>query len=68
METINKKLRIGQRVLWLETWGQIVTVPAKTYDEYGIKLDSGEIIFALDSELITPEDLERLSTERPVLE
>ena len=62
------KLWLGQRVLWFETWGTVATVPKETFEEYIVKLDSGEFIYSMDYDLITPEDIERLSTERPVLE
>jgi hypothetical protein len=65
MET---KLMVGQRILWFEEPGQIVTVPKESWAEYGIKLDSGRIVFDLRGNLMTAEDLETLSTERPVLE
>ena len=62
------KLKVGQRVVWFESWGTVTTVPVETYEEYIVKLDSGEFIYSMDYDLITPEDIERLSTERPVLE
>lgn len=53
-----KKLKVGARVLWLgESPGQVATVPVESWEEYGIKLDSGEIIYDLRSNLITPQDL-----------
>lgn len=55
MET--KKLKVGQRVWWYEAPGQVVTVPVKEFEEYGVKLDSGEIIFDMRENLITPKDL-----------
>lgn len=65
---MKQKLKVGQRVLWFETWGTVVTVPVEPWDEYIVKLDSGEMIYAMDYDLITPEDIERLSTSKPILE
>ena len=51
----------------LESLGKVVTVPIDPGEEYGIKLDSGEIIFDLRDALITSGDLETLSTSKPIL-
>ena len=62
------KLKVGQRVLWYEQPGQIVTVPTDPGSEYGVKLDTGQTIFDDDTVLLTSEGLERLSTSKPILE
>jgi len=46
-----KILKVGDRVTWYGESGQIVTVPADPSDEYGVKLDTGKIVFDIDSNL-----------------
>jgi hypothetical protein len=63
-----EKLKVGQRVLWYDSPGQVVTVPKESWEEYGIKLDSGRIVFDLRGNLFTAADLEALSVREPILE
>ena len=66
MKTI--KLKLGQKVLWYgEEPGQIVTVPTEPWLEYGVKLDSGRIIYDDGANLLTSEELDRLSAKEPIL-
>jgi len=51
MPTMKRKLKVGQRVEWYGESGQVVTVPADPDDEYGVKLDTGKIVFDIDSNL-----------------
>jgi len=51
MPTMKRKLKVGQRVEWYGESGQIVTVPTDPGDEYGVKLDTGRVVFDIDSNL-----------------
>jgi hypothetical protein len=45
------KLKAGDRVTWYGESGTVVTVPTEPGGEYGVKLDSGRIIFDDDGVL-----------------
>jgi hypothetical protein len=44
-----KILKLGDRVSWYDQPGQIVTVPVDPGGEYGVKLDTGELVFDDDT-------------------